>query len=81
VIQTAGLCLVVLLALVFLVNAAFMLASPRAWFQLPAWLRMTGSLSERQYATGWGAIEVRLLGAVIVAVIVWVVYDIFSKMT
>lgn len=77
--RTAGICGVVLLALMLAVNAAFMLASPRAWFQLPTWFKMTGSLSEHQYATGWGAVQVRITGGLVIAVIMWVAYDIFSK--
>jgi hypothetical protein len=75
----AGICIGVVLVLVLVGNAAFMVASPRAWFRLPVWFRMTGSLSEREYATGWGAVEVRLLGAVIIATTIWVVYDMISN--
>ena len=61
------------------INAAFMLASPRAWFHLPAWIRAQGSLIEDKYASGWGAIQVRLTGALILAAIAWVLFDIISR--
>jgi hypothetical protein len=57
------------------INAAFMLASPRTWFRLPGWLRTQGSLTKDKYASGWGAIQIRLTGAVILAAIAWVLYD------
>jgi len=50
-----GLCVAVIVGLVIMINAAFMLASPRSWFRLPAWLRAQGSLTENKYASGWGA--------------------------
>jgi len=70
-------CFAVLVVLLMAINAAFMLASPRSWFRLPAWLRAQGSLTEDKYATGWGAVQVRVTGAVILASIAWVLYDMF----
>jgi hypothetical protein len=60
-----------------LVNALFMLASPRTWFQLPAWLRAQGSFAEDKFSAGWGAVHVRLTGALILASLAWVIYEIF----
>lgn len=74
-IQIMGWLAVLVLALVLAVNAAFMLVSPRAWFRLPDWIRMKGSLSESEYTRGWGAVEVRLAGAAFLAGIVWVLYS------
>jgi hypothetical protein len=71
-------CLILLVGLV-LFNGAFMLVSPRAWFRLPFWLRLTGTLSEDNYATGAGAIEVRLTGAAVLGFIGWVLYDILAR--
>jgi hypothetical protein len=66
-----GLCIAVIVGLVMMISAAFMLASPRSWFRLPAWLRARGSLTENKYASGWGAVQVRLTGAGILGIIVW----------
>jgi hypothetical protein len=51
--------------IVLVLNAAFMLVSPRAWFGLPAWIRLKGSLTKGAYGSGWGALQVRLLGAIV----------------
>lgn len=74
-----GLCIAVVVGLVMTINGAFMLASPPRWFRLPAWLKAQGSLMEGKYANGWGAIQVRLTGGIILAAIAWVVYDMFLK--
>ena len=57
------------------VNGVYMLVSPKAWFRLPAWLRTSGSLTEEKYSHGWGGVQVRLAGALILATIGWVVRD------
>jgi hypothetical protein len=62
------------------VNGLFMLISPRAWFRLPWWIRAEGSLTEQKYGRGWGAIEVRLTGAITVAAIVWLAYEILTAL-
>jgi hypothetical protein len=64
---------------VFTINAAFMLSSPRAWFHLPTWLRATGSLTERGYATGWGGLQVRIVGAIWFVILGWFLYDVYIK--
>jgi hypothetical protein len=74
-----GWSMVAIIGAVVFVNALFMLASPTAWFRLPGWIRAQGTLTEEKYATGWGAISVRLTGAVMLAVIAWVLYDLFVK--
>lgn len=77
--RIVGLCIAILVGVVMTINAAFMLASPRSWFRLPGWIRAQGSLIEDRYATGWGAVQVRLTGAVILAAIAWVVYDMLLR--
>ena len=57
-----------------LVNAAYMLLSPRAWFRLPRLMRLNGSLTEERYSRGWGAVQVRLLGAILLAVFAWLAF-------
>jgi len=34
---------------------------------------------EEKYSSGWGAVHVRLTGAVILAAIAWVIYDMFLR--
>ncbi len=67
----------VLFALVWLINASFMLASPRAWFRLPKWFTVYGRLREEKHSSGRGAIEVRILGAMLLGAFAWIIYDAF----
>jgi hypothetical protein len=57
------------------INGVYMLVSPRAWFRLPAWFRFQGSLRPDRYSSGWGAIQVRLLGFAFVALLLWVAFS------
>lgn len=68
--------LAVVLALT--INGTIMVVSPRRWFRLPAWLRTTGTLTERQYASGWGAIQVRVMGAILLGMMAYVVWDLLA---
>jgi len=61
------------------INAAFMLISPQAWFRLPGWIRANGTLTEKRYGNGWGAVQLRLLGAIMLAAIAWVAHHALSK--
>jgi hypothetical protein len=61
------------------INTAYMLISPRAWFRLPGWLRKSGSLTEDKYSAGWGAIQVRVLGAVGLTITIFMLYGAFIK--
>ena len=61
----------VVLVIFLAVNGAFMLASPIAWFRLPKWLGAHGSLTAAKYASGGGGLQIRLMGAILLAVIVW----------
>ena len=70
-----GWIMLVLVVVAIATNAAFMLISPRTWFRLPNWIRAQGSLTEKKFGSGWGAIEVRITGALGVGVILWVLYD------
>ena len=58
-----------------LANGLVMLISPQAWFRLPKWLGLHGSLTRERYSSGNAQIVVRILGAVFVAAVVWVVHD------
>ena len=73
--RVIGLCIAIVVGVVMVINAGFMLASPGAWFHLPTWLRMQGSLTESDYTQGWRAIQIRLVGAAVLGAIAWVVYD------
>ena len=63
-----------LVALFLAVNGAFMLLSPRAWFGLPKWLRVSGNLSKGDHVSGLGALDVRIAGAAFLGIVAWVVY-------
>lgn len=69
-----GWSVIVFLGAVLFVNALFMLASPKAWFRLPSWIRAQGSLTEDKWASGWGATQVRSAGAILLGFIAWVLY-------
>jgi hypothetical protein len=73
-IRVIGWIVVGFVVIVMTVNAAFMLVSPRAWFRLPAWLRAQGTLTEARYGAGWGAVQLRIAGALMLGSIVWVAY-------
>lgn len=54
-----------------------MLVSPRKWFALPSWLRAQGTRMPARYSHGFRALEIRVLGALAVAAILWIVYRLF----
>jgi integral membrane sensor domain MASE1 len=62
-------CFTVTIAAVF-VNSSLMLISPKLWFRMPTWMRLS-NLPEAKFRGGWGGIQVRLLGAIFLAVIIW----------
>lgn len=74
-----GMCALVLLGVGVIVNGLYMLVSPRAWYRLPQWFRASGSLSEEKYSSGWGAIQVRIVGASFLAATAWILYDLLSR--
>jgi hypothetical protein len=61
--------------LVVVFNALYMLISPKAWFRLPGWLRTSGTLTETKFSAGWGGMQIRVAGALFLAIIGWVLYD------
>jgi len=69
---------VTLLGVLVAINAAYMLVSPKAWFELPRWLTARGSLTKEQCATGSGALSIRITGAVMLAAVLWIIYDMLS---
>jgi hypothetical protein len=70
----------VLFGLFWLINALFMLVSPRAWFRLPKWFTVYGTLTEEKHSRGRGAIEVRILGAMFLGGFAWVIYGAFFSL-
>jgi hypothetical protein len=77
--KIVGWCCVGLVAVVMSVNATYMLVSPRAWFRLPEWIGARGTMTEAKYGTGFGAVQVRLAGAVLLGVLAWVIFDSLIK--
>ena len=65
-------CAITALALSF-VNGIVMLISPRLFFSLPTWLSAKGRLTKERYGSGFGAIQVRLLGAVFAGGPLWLI--------
>ena len=77
--QVLGLSIAAVVGAVVVINAFFMLVSPKAWFRLPGWILAKGTLTEKRFASGWGAIEVRLTGAIMLGTIGWVLYHSLTK--
>ena len=65
--------LITLVTILF-VNGFFMMVSPGVWFKLPDWLRAQGTITKK-YERGWRSVELRITGALIVAAIVYVLWD------
>jgi hypothetical protein len=74
-----GWSLVAFVGLGLTVNGLFMVVSPRAWFRLPGWFPGRGSLTEVRYGSGWGAVQIRLVGAVFLALPAWAAYDMLFR--
>jgi hypothetical protein len=68
-------CIVAVVGVHLAINAALMLASPRAWFRLPAWLRPRVPLTEQKCVSGLGGTLVRLTGAILLAALGWILYS------
>jgi hypothetical protein len=80
--QVIGMICLVVTVVAVVSNAALMLISPRIWFRIPHWVRLSGSLSETKYSSGWGAIQIRVLGACFIAIMIWFLHGcIAGKLT
>jgi hypothetical protein len=64
---------------IMLVNAFYMVISPDAWFRLPRWLGLQGVLTRDRYGSGWGALQLRILGVIIIVTLAWIAYGLFSS--
>ena len=77
--KTVATIFAVVCALMMTINAVFMLLSPRAWFQLPTWMRASGVLNREKYSEGGLSLLVRLLGAIILFLVAGVVFDVIVE--
>jgi len=50
------------------INGAFMLFSPKLWFRLPGWIRANGRFENDKDSFGFGAVQIRILGGVVLIV-------------
>ena len=62
-------------AITLVINGAFMFISPRAWLRLPDWFPSAGPSFRERYADGRGLIELRFMGAALLAFIGWMTYE------
>jgi hypothetical protein len=69
---------VAITATIMLINAFYMLISPKAWFALPRWLGLHGVLTQERYGNRWGAVQVRILGTIFIATTVWIAVGFFG---
>jgi hypothetical protein len=60
-------------------NAVYMFISPQAWFRLSGWIRLNGTLTQSRYGSGWGAVQVRLSGAIMLTVLAWFAHHVLSR--
>ena len=51
-----------------------MLISPSKWFDLPDWISLRGYFNRDKYGHGWGAVQVRVAGLAISALIAYMVF-------
>jgi hypothetical protein len=68
---------ILLLGLLFL-NAGMMLISPKKWFELPSWLRGSGTMTRVRYSSGRGAVEVRVLGGLFLTILGWACFNLLK---
>jgi hypothetical protein len=65
---------------VMLVNAFYMVVSPKAWFRLPRWLGLQGVLTPERHSSSWGGLQVRILGMIIIATAGWITYKLLASL-
>jgi hypothetical protein len=65
-------------ATIMLINAVYMLISPKAWFALPGWLRLQGVLTLERYGNRSGALQIRVLGAIVVITAIWIASELLT---
>jgi hypothetical protein len=77
--RIVGVVIAITFAVFWITNALFMLISPKSWFRLPSWLRGSRKMTEEEYGSGWGAVDVQTLGAIFLGAAVYVLYDMFLR--
>ena len=60
-----------------LMNGFVMLVSPVRWFSMKWWLKLQGTLTAERYSRGFGALQVRILGGIVIVSILWMAYELF----
>ena len=73
----AGLAGTAVVIFTVLFNGFYMLFIPRRWFKLPDWLAGRGAIRERDYKTEGDLLEIRLLGAIFLSVIGYMLFGVF----
>jgi hypothetical protein len=66
---------------IMLINAFYTLISPKAWFALPGWLRLQGVFTWERYGSRWGALQVRVLGAIIIVTAAWIATEMVATIS
>ena len=76
--QILGISAAVLVLGLVLFNGLAMLASPRRWFDMPDYLALRGSIRRDSLSTWLGRLQVRMLGLIVVAFIVFVITSVLT---
>jgi hypothetical protein len=69
--QSLGIAVGLIFVLLLLFSGGVALISPVRWFALPHYLSLRGSVSKTKLDTFWGRLEVRLLGCVLIATVLF----------
>ena len=69
----------VIVVTIMLINALYMLISPKAWFSLPRWLGLHGVLIFERYGNRWRELQIRILGVIIMGAVAWVVIELIRS--
>jgi hypothetical protein len=75
--RTIGWVAASLVGFMFTFNGIVMVVSPRTWFRLPSWFAGRGTMTERKYSTRNGSLQVRVLGAIFVAAVAYLLINLF----
>jgi len=58
---------------VIAINAMLMLLSPTLWFRLPGWIRANARFTTEKHSAGLGAVQVRIMGGVVMIVLIIII--------